>query len=163
MTNSRKEDLMQCPADKRKEEIFSKVPQIAVLDDEIRKLGIRLGLSAINGDYRKDEIKQKLNETIGRKRALISRCGYPADYLDNVHTCMYCKDTGYIKSDTGSSRCSCFKSLLIKSLLKDSNVTREGGTFKDYDLDLYHRQMCKGMPKSLRVKSRQILQDARNL
>ena len=84
-------------ADKRKEEIFSKVPQIAVLDDEIRKLGIRLGLSAINGDYRKDEIKQKLNETIGRKRALISRCGYPADYLDNVHTCMYCKDTDILR------------------------------------------------------------------
>jgi DNA replication protein DnaC len=116
-------------------------------------------LSAINGDYRKDEIKQKLNETIGRKRALISRCGYPADYLDNVHTCMYCKDTGYIKSDSGSSRCSCFKSLLIKSLLKDSNVTRAGGTFKDYDLDLYpaepdvERYKAKESPREIQAKN----------
>ncbi|NLN03583.1 MAG: ATP-binding protein [Clostridiaceae bacterium] len=124
-------------ADKRKEEIYSKVPQVAVIDNEIRKLGIRLGLGAINGSGRQDVIKQKLNEAISRKKALISGSGYPEDYLENVHTCMYCKDTGYIKSEAGSSRCSCFRSLLIKSLLKDSNVTPAGGTFDDYNLDLY--------------------------
>lgn len=120
-------------ADKRREEIYSKIPQVAAIDDEIRKLGIKLGLSAINGNYKKDELERKLNEAIDKKRVLISNSGFPADYLDNVHTCMYCKDTGYIKNE----RCTCFKNLLIGSLLKDSNVTREGGTFEDFDLSLY--------------------------
>lgn len=128
-------------ADDRKEEIYKAIPQIESFDEEIRKLGIKLGLCAINGDQNKDELESRLKETIRRKEALIKSKGYSSNYLDNVHECMYCKDTGYIKNEKGTERCICFKRLLIKHLLRDSNVSRAGGTFDDFDLSLYSKEV----------------------
>lgn len=124
-------------ADQRKEEIYSSIPRVESIDEEIRRIGIRLGLMAIKGNADKEELEYNLNKLINEKNKLIKDAGYSINYLDDVFECKSCKDTGYIFYNDEYIKCGCYKRLLIDRLIQDSNVSYQGGSFNDFDLSLY--------------------------
>lgn len=124
-------------ADKRKEEIYSSVPRVEIIDEEIRRIGIKLGLSALKGNDSKQELENRLKELISEKNDLIKEAGYSFNYMDDVFECKSCRDTGYIFQNGEYIKCGCYKRLLIDRLIQDSNVSYQGGSFKDFDLTLY--------------------------
>lgn len=50
--------------------------------------------------------------------AALASIGKPADYLDDIFTCPYCKDSGYVDG----KRCMCFSKKAIDLIYKDSNL-----------------------------------------
>ena len=109
-------------SEQRYTEVCDKIPEIQQIQEELVKLSAdyaRLQLLGIGDstqqsqDYltRKKELQEK-------KSQLLTRNGYPADYLAPIYNCKSCKDTGYI----GSTPCNCLKQHKIALLYENSNL-----------------------------------------
>lgn len=70
----------------------------------------------------KKEDARAISEEIALIRAkktnLLSRAGYPDDYLSLHYTCPLCKDTGYVNGQ----KCHCFKQASISLLYEQSGI-----------------------------------------
>lgn len=131
----------------RVKEIKNKFPEIMDIDDEIKKLSVRLPLLILKSTTtEKDvqELKDKIIDLRAKKmEALVAR-GYTPDYLMLHYRCKKCNDTGYI----GTVRCECFKEKLIKLYYKDSaleNIITKYN-FKDFDLSLFPNKTNPNYP-----------------
>ncbi len=127
-------------SEKRYTEICEKIPEIQQIQEELVKLSAdyaRLQLLGTDGaiqpptDYfnKKKELQEK-------KAQLLTRNGYPADYLAPVYNCKSCKDTGYI----GSTPCSCLKQHKTAMLYKNSNLMEvlESENFNTFSENYYN-------------------------
>ena len=87
------------------DKIHKEIPQIKLIEEEIRSASVEQAAARIKGDDSgREAYRRHLEELIGQKQALLSSHGYPPDYMEMHYTCPDCKDTGYI----GDSRCHCF-------------------------------------------------------
>lgn len=148
--------------EKRKEEIYKRIPEIQSLDQQIARNSIALGRKLIirNDESLVLECRQKNQELTAKKQTLLSDAGYPANYLDMIYTCTKCKDTGYI----GQERCQCFQQALIDSLYSASNMKKilEKENFQTFREEYYSQAMTsKGHP-SPRMNIQKIVQHCHN-
>ena len=77
-------------ADERRLEVASAVPEYAGTEKEIREEGLKLVKLAVRGGAGTEEYgKTEANlRELGEKLAgVLTAAGYPADYVDNCHTC----------------------------------------------------------------------------
>ncbi len=130
----------------RREEIYSKFPEISKLDEDSTSNYIWLVRDRISGGNKdnsnyKDIIQANRNRTTEKKR-LLAQAGYPEDYLDPIFTCKKCEDTGFI----GQERCSCFRDKLIANLYLQSNLSNilEKENFSTFSLDYYSKNKLEG-------------------
>ncbi|MBO4337535.1 MAG: ATP-binding protein [Lachnospiraceae bacterium] len=113
----------------RKQEVFEKVPGYRELSEKVPSNAVKL-LSQIldeeKGDIDRSQIKSRLNALSVKeeKRSLLTQYGYPEDYLDPQYECSLCKDTGYVRDESGllKERCRCFRSRLSHMLAQDSGL-----------------------------------------
>ena len=97
--------------EKRIQEVYSLIPEMAELDQEISGLALRATKSALQGDNSfKDSLREDIAVISERKKALLLANHFPADYLDEIFTCPDCKDTGYVNQKP----CHCLKEEIIK-------------------------------------------------
>lgn len=119
----------------RKLELRSLSPEIAEIDEELRKTSMKiLRVAMSRGNL--DEIKEeniRLNE---RRRAVIRSLGYPEDYDSIKYSCPLCKDEGFLPS---TKVCECFKRLLYTENIKSSGIGRliDEQSFENFDLSAY--------------------------
>ena len=105
----------------RTKELYSAVPSLTQLDEEVSKISISSITAIFSG---KDiatasaESKKKLEELKMRRINLMKSAGFPEDYLEPPYDCPDCKDTGYINGE----RCHCFKQAAINIVYKQSNI-----------------------------------------
>lgn len=103
----------------RKREIHSLIPEYTELEHIIGDLSLNVAQAALDG--KKTDI-EKLNRDIRtitkKKKALLIRYGFSADYLDPVYECRDCKDTGYV----GDEKCHCFEKKIAEYLYQQSNL-----------------------------------------
>lgn len=129
---------------RRREEIYRKLPEFSEIDAQIASASTACArrLLAQEGPSREASVAN-LRKTIAglsaRRGELLSRAGYPADYLSPVYRCPDCQDTGYI----GRKKCHCFRQAIIDLLYMQSNLreilkTENFGTFS---LDYYSEQV----------------------
>lgn len=94
---------------KNQNEVYSKIPQVEKLDQEIRRLGFESGRALISGaDNKKNVIKQiraKIDALTKERITALENHNYPGDYMDMKYSCSKCKDTGIL--DNGAN-CSCY-------------------------------------------------------
>ena len=105
----------------RYKEVTALCPDIADIDSEIIDLSIktaRARIEADSSDTTTDELASSLKSLNNRKVAALASIGKPADYLDDIFTCPYCKDSGYVDG----KRCMCFSKKAIDLIYKDSNL-----------------------------------------
>ena len=105
----------------RYNEVTALCPDIAVIDSEIIDLSVktaRARIEADSSDTNTDELTSSLKSLNERKVAALASIGKPADYLDDIFTCPYCKDSGYVNG----KRCICFNKKAIDLIYKDSNL-----------------------------------------
>lgn len=126
--------------DARRKEISEKHPEISQLDSLIQKKSLGLSMSILKGLTEEElkDIQSEITELRFKKcEALVSK-GYSSDYLNLHYRCSKCKDTGYI----GVSKCSCYKSKLVKLYYKDSELeeTLRVNNFNNLDLSLFSNQ-----------------------
>ncbi len=120
----------------RTAEIYKKFPEFEEIDKEITDSGItaaRLALkqgSASEKEY--DKLSKKLTELEEKKVEILTKNGYPADYMSSVHNCPHCKDTGFVDGNM----CICYRTILSKYDL-DKISGKKTADFSDFRLDYY--------------------------
>ncbi|MGL4847366.1 MAG: ATP-binding protein [Clostridium sp.] len=131
----------------RIKEVKNKHPEILEIDDEIKKLSVKLPLLILKSTTTEEDIqnlKDKIFDLRAKKiEALVSK-GYTPEYLTLHHRCTKCSDTGYI----GIKRCSCFKEKLIRLYYKDSALETivSKYNFNDFDLSLFPNKTDPSYP-----------------
>jgi hypothetical protein len=97
-------------SEKKRLEVYKKVPRIKAIDEDITRLGRELSLTRLSdsGNRKKAErdICNTLSELVERRRAAMESSGFEKDYTDIVYECTLCNDTGVLED--GSS-CGCFE------------------------------------------------------
>jgi DNA replication protein DnaC len=110
----------------RKNEVYSKIPKIEEIDNEIQFTGIKYTKMILQdaniADSLIKELHTKLERLKSEKTLLLNEFSYPSDYLEPRYNCSLCKDTGYISSNVQTEKCSCYKQKYINSLYNQSNL-----------------------------------------
>ncbi len=119
----------------RKREVISVAPRILEIDNELMKAGTALLRTVL--DRREDfsEVKETIQRLQAEKVAILKKKGYPEDYLEDIYNCKECRDTGFV----GGHRCSCLKSLIVKHIGANANLSEhmEKQTFERFDFSLF--------------------------
>ncbi|SEG01277.1 DNA replication protein DnaC [Caloramator fervidus] len=141
----------------RIEKVYSKIPRIREIDEQIKKLGIQMAISIINGEDPEKimkETKEKITNLKIEKGELLSFYNIPLDYMEIKYKCEKCQDTGYI----GSEKCSCFKQKLVDKLYLQSNLKEvlKKENFDTFNIFLYSDEVYPEEGKSPRKNMEEI-------
>lgn len=128
--------------EEHKNEVYSAVPEIRELEDEAKLESLRLSRAILAGStvssVASEELDIKLSSFRNKKLKLLAAAGYTEEYLTPVYTCTKCKDTGFIETGEGSTRCFCYKQLLISYLYGASNIKLlESENFNTFNENYY--------------------------
>lgn len=134
----------------RREKLYHDVPEIDAIDRKIAVRMLDMTKKAISGNTStvastKDEV---LNLRM-KKAELMTKNGFPQDYLEDIFTCPICKDTGYVNGKV----CSCLEKIYKKELTKQlSGLLRTGNeSFDRFSLDYYYGPDREHMQKVLQL------------
>ncbi len=122
---------------RRLDETMRKIPRIAEIDGELKRLGMKIVEVYFDGadvEARIDAIKRSSNRLVAERRQLLVKNGYPEDWFDDKNLCPVCGDTGYVNSHA----CACLLSVYKKEQeieLADLFNLAPGGL--DIDLNAY--------------------------
>ncbi len=135
---ARRREAASREASRRREWIYQAFPEVEKLDRQIRQTGLELGRACLGGaENRQDALVQKLDGLRKQKEQLLSQHGFPSDYYAEAAVCPVCGDRGYVEGAQGLVRCNCYKQLLIRKLMQESNVPEKSEGFKGFDLRYY--------------------------
>ena len=96
-----------------------------------------------------DARKQIQNSRV-KLKTLLKQAGLPIDYLEERYACARCRDTGYEGEDV-LSRCSCFKSILLRRIHANNNVLRHNNeNFETFDESIFPNEVLGEGPYSQR-------------
>ena len=106
--------------DKRKEEIYEKLPEYKELSDSVSSIAFSYVMKAADGDLQASSNGKTVLEKIkNRKKELLVQNGYPENYLEMQYNCFDCKDTGYINH----TKCGCLKKKILSITYAQSNLS----------------------------------------
>ena len=137
-------------ADARNAELRNMSPEISEIDRELTGTGLLLFRTACEGGDI-TPIRERNQELVARRRALLVKLGFSEDYTDVKYTCPICSDTGFV--DT--KMCKCLKSLLITKNIASSGMGRliEKQSFETFNIEWYRddEENYKRMQNNLRA------------
>lgn len=123
-------------------EVYSKIPELVLIDKELSQTGVSIMGCAISGKENYKESIQKLKERNlslqSRRAELLMAHGYASDYTDLKYDCPICQDWGAINGKI----CSCYKARLIEEQFKLSGISSlaESQSFETFSLDYYENK-----------------------
>lgn len=124
---------------KVKKEVFSKIPEVSKLQDELASISIKSLKNNMVKDQMSREIETqnleiKINEINDKISKSLKRNGYSQDMFIPKYECDICKDTGFING----KQCKCLKQKIIDVAYKQSNVLKlEDENFETFDTCYY--------------------------
>ncbi|MDO4522524.1 MAG: ATP-binding protein [Eubacteriales bacterium] len=105
--------------DARIEDAYLHVPRLREIQQTIASLSVQSGRRLLSGDTAAiSQLREDIRRLGEERAALLTRHGYPADYLQMTYDCPDCKDTGYIEN----RKCHCFCKAEIDLLYQQSNL-----------------------------------------
>ncbi len=137
-------------ADRRREEVYSKLPDAKRIEREIADTGIRAVRSVIGGGNANEEMKNLKEKNLALQKELkelLLSNGYPEDVFEPDYQCKICNDTGYYEDGGRTLVCSCMKKTLVDCALKELNKTAplSLSTFETFDLNYYSREFDRSV------------------
>ncbi len=106
-------------SEQRTAEVYEKVEGYRQLSEQIASLSVSQGKKLLNGDDKAlRELHASLRDLSAQKELLLTKAGYPADYLEPLYDCPDCKDTGYISG----VKCHCLRQAVIDLLYEQSGI-----------------------------------------
>lgn len=136
----KKRDLAKKELAYRKTQIYSQIPEIEEIDDELANTGINLSKAILmdpdNTDAILSELQERTNRLTQKKAFILTENNIPLSFLELQYNCKKCKDTGFM--DNGK-KCDCLKQEIIKRAYSTSNLDNILGeeNFKNFNLDLF--------------------------
>ena len=134
----KRREKAESEAEARKEEIISKLPEVAEIQRQLYENGFNVSqLFLYEGDKeaRVKELHEKSDALIAKRNTILVSNGYNADAFSPKYTCPACSDKGYINS----RRCACHLNIL-KDLMRSEVEKRaplSDCTFENFSLDYY--------------------------
>ena len=112
-------------ADNRKEELYTKIPRLKKLDNEINSYAISVTKNILNSkSYSLSSLSDKINSLKREKELILKENHIDFDYLKPHYECSLCHDTGYIQKDNYQTEmCSCLKQKLLDISFNKSNMS----------------------------------------
>ena len=125
---------------RRTEEIYSKFPEFSEIDAQIASMSTACARKLLDDEPSSvDELRTRIGKCSRKREEILTRHGYPADYLSPRYRCPDCQDTGYI----GTKKCHCFLQAAIDLLYTQSNLREALKTehFGAFSLDYYSEKI----------------------
>lgn len=124
---------------RREDEVREKAPEFAQIESQLAAGGAALARSVLNGNGDISAIRRHIENAQEQKKRILTRLSLPTDYLDEIHSCKKCRDTGF---DENGRRCDCLKSMISKYVGVNSNLTEtmKEQTFEKFDFRLFATQ-----------------------
>ena len=83
--------------EKRKEELYQKIPRLQQIENEINNFAILTAKNILlNNTSTLEELNQKAEERKQERTLILQEAKLPSNYLTPNYECSLCKDTGYI-------------------------------------------------------------------
>lgn len=136
---SERKEKRRRESDKRRSEVFAKIPRIREIEEELDRYGIRMLNLIASGEC--DE-KRAVSGIMAENKAfteergrLLREAGYDENYLDVKPYCSKCEDSGF---DDGKI-CSCLQREITAIALKEANLSEllAEQTFENFRLSYY--------------------------
>lgn len=112
----------QAEADRRRREVYRKIPEYRVLEQQLADTSSRLiALILQHTDNIKDKVEELSKENLDIQKSmeqLLQTAGFSGDYLEPVYTCPKCHDTG----SADGRRCDCFERLMLSAAAEQMNA-----------------------------------------
>lgn len=106
----------QDEAKKRCDEVYSKVPRVKEIDEELNNLSVQASrLILMSGGSRKEstkKIREQSDELMREKAVLMTENNFELDYMEIRYRCDICRDSGV--NDNGE-RCRCFPERAVEA------------------------------------------------
>ncbi len=146
---------------KRKEEIYSAIPQIKAIDIEMAKIMQEI-IKAVsenpqNAAHAAAEASKIGKSLTAKKRQLLSDNGFAADYLDRILNCPTCRDSGYLEN---GKRCDCFRKALVDLAYRNSDLRSKlkKENFDTFKLELFSEEVLPNEEISQRENMTNIIE-----
>lgn len=124
----------------RKKELFSRIPRLQDIENELNEYAIQTAKSILSGNNSSvlAELQKKVNELKEERISLLKKDGKSLDYLSPIYECSKCNDTGYILDNGNTIMCSCLKQKLLNIEYNSSNIGNlDRENFKKFNINLY--------------------------
>ncbi len=138
---------------RREDEVRRMAPEFAQVEAQLASGGTALARCVLNGDGDISVIRRHIEGAQEEKKRILTRLNLPENYLDEIHSCKKCRDTGF---DENGRRCDCLKSMILKHIGINSNMTEsmKNQTFENFDFSLFAKQPD--------IKGRSVLEAVKN-
>ena len=112
-------------AEKRKEALYDKIPELRKLEEEINSYAILTAKNILNkNNYSLKSLSDKIKTLKEQKEKILKENNIDANYLKPFYECSLCNDTGYIQKDNYKTEmCSCLKQKLLDISFNKSNMS----------------------------------------
>ncbi|MGN1433597.1 MAG: ATP-binding protein [Ruminococcus sp.] len=133
-------------ADRRKSEIFIKLPRTKELEKEISRCGIQAARAVISGGNVTEEMKNLRDRNLAMQSELaeiLTSNGYDKNVFEPAYRCKRCNDTGYYEENGRTLVCNCLKQALVSCACEELNRTAplSLSTFDSFSLDYYDKEV----------------------
>ena len=126
--------------ERRKEELYKKVPRLAEIEEELSKYAINVAKQMLNNSKNGVEELNKYVEKLKKERENILLNNKLDDScLKPKYECKDCKDTGYIiNSNYTTTMCHCLKQKMLDKSYNKSNISNlDKENFDTFDLKVF--------------------------
>ncbi|MGN0509200.1 MAG: ATP-binding protein, partial [Ruminococcus sp.] len=133
-------------ADRRKAEIYKKLPRTRELEKEISRCGIQAARAVIGGGDVAEEMKNLRDRNLAMQAELaeiLTSNGYNKNVFEPSYRCKRCNDTGYYEENGRTLVCNCLKQALVSCACEELNHTAplSLSTFESFSLDYYDSEV----------------------
>lgn len=140
-----KRRLSESERSRRKTSAYERIPELREIDTKLAQLMADMAVKSISGGINLSKaissVREKAAELAARRAKLMSECGLPEDYTDEVFSCPLCHDTGYVLGKPCSCLLAAYKSETVREL--SSMLDLRGQCFDRFDLNLYDNKCGK--------------------
>lgn len=133
--------------EKRKTELFLKVPRLQELEDTLNKISIKSIRSILVTETdKKDKIVNDLNVEIQNlkkeKISILKSLNLDENYLKPKYECSLCQDTGYVMTNYSNQMCNCLKQELLNIAYNKSNLNKlDKENFSTFNFNKYSNEV----------------------
>lgn len=126
--------------ERRKEELYQKVPRLAQIEKELSMHAIKVAKELLSSD--KDGIEE-LNKYVEKlkmeKEEILKKENLDISFLKPKYECEDCKDTGYIqKGDYTTKMCHCLRQRMLDKSYNKSNMSNlDKENFQTFNINVF--------------------------
>ena len=127
-------------AERRKDELYKKVPKLREIEDELNHFAISTAKNILNNsNFSYSELQKKGEKLKIEKKQILTSLNLPENYLSPFYECNICKDTGYVTDENyNTTMCTCLRQRILNDSFNKSNISNlEKENFNNFNEDIF--------------------------